>query len=605
MATNIMAAVDYKDTVALVVKEYFASLDQDEVARSLRELQKPLYHYYFVKCVVKTAMDRGDKEKEMAAQLLSALCDDVLEPGQVSKGFVQLLETAQDQTLDVPDTPKILALFLVRASVDDILPHAFLKVCVGSLPDEVARSIVKDAISHLAKPDVQDWILHVWGSTKGRTVDEAKSLIGSIVETYVAGGTPEDVRAGLHDLHLPFFHHEFVKRSLLVAVQQPAAAAPLMSLLKDLTFSRDLSSNQVSKGLARVEETLCDVYDEDAADAHYEELLRLARLNGLILEKVEDAEAEEANGVDPAEAPTSPSYCPPHTEEEVLGFKAESERILREYFASASIPDATTSVTDLLEAVSGREGEGDRRRLLRHFVKRAVTVALDHTSREKEFAAQLVSALYPHVLATAHIQDGFMDLCNATEDLKLDIVDAPNEVAMFLARAIVDDVLAPANLVALKKELKGAAREVTDTVEVLLNARHAAERVLRVWGGAEVGTVGWAKAAVKVMVREYVSSGDLVEARRCLRDINMPHFHHELVKRALCLAVESDEAVEPVFTLLKAFCESMEVSSSELAKGFARMHEAVEDLSLDVPGAHAKYVTLEARARNVFPECCL
>jgi len=84
MATNIMAAVDYKEAVAVVVKEYFDSLDHNEVARSLRELQKPLYHYYFVKCVVKTAMDRGDKEKEMAAQLLSALlCDDVLEPGQV------------------------------------------------------------------------------------------------------------------------------------------------------------------------------------------------------------------------------------------------------------------------------------------------------------------------------------------------------------------------------------------------------------------------------------------------------------------------------------------------------------------------------------------
>ena len=84
MATNVMAAVDYKEAVALVVKEYFDSLDQAEVARSLRELQKPLYHYYFVKCVVKTAMDRGDKEKEMAAQLLSSLlCDDVLEPGQV------------------------------------------------------------------------------------------------------------------------------------------------------------------------------------------------------------------------------------------------------------------------------------------------------------------------------------------------------------------------------------------------------------------------------------------------------------------------------------------------------------------------------------------
>ena len=35
-------------------------------------------------------------------------------------------------------------------------------------------------------------------------------------------------------------------------------------------------------------------------------------------------------------------------------------------------------------------------------------------------------------------------------------------------------------------------------MEVLLGARHAAERILRVWGGAEVGTVGWAKAAFKV-----------------------------------------------------------------------------------------------------------
>ena len=52
---------------------------------------------------------------------------------QVSKGFVQLLECAQDQTLDVPETPAILSHFLVRASVDDILPHAFLKVSIRSL----------------------------------------------------------------------------------------------------------------------------------------------------------------------------------------------------------------------------------------------------------------------------------------------------------------------------------------------------------------------------------------------------------------------------------------------------------------------------------------
>uniref|UniRef100_A0A7S0RHG6 MI domain-containing protein n=1 Tax=Pyramimonas obovata TaxID=1411642 RepID=A0A7S0RHG6_9CHLO len=591
MATNIMAAVDYKEAVAVVVKEYFDSLDHNEVARSLRELQKPLYHYYFVKCVVKTAMDRGDKEKEMAAQLLSALlCDDVLEPGQVSKGFVQLLETAQDQKLDVPETPQILALFLVRASVDDILPHAFLKVCAGSLPDDVARSIVKEAISHLTRPDVADWILHVWGSTKGRTVEEAKAFISDLVAAYIAGGTSEDVRAGLHQLALPFFHHEFVKHSLVLAATSPPEAAKLMQLLKDLTDSRDLSSSQVTKGLTRVEETLYDKYDADEADAKYQELLKHARTHKLLLEPAEEEQEEEA-------VPESPSYCPPHTEAEIALFKAESERIVREYFASASLADAATSVTDLLERASGREGEGDRTQLLRHLVKRAVTVALDHTVREKEFAAQLLSALYPQVLTSAHIAEGFMDLCAAADDLALDIVDAHHEVALFLARAVVDDVLAPADLWALKRALKGTAKVVTDTAEVLLGARHAAERILRVWGGAEVGTVGWAKAAFKVMLAEYVASEDIVEARRCLREVNMPHFHHEVVKQALCLAVESDDAVDPVFSLLKAFAGSMEISSSELAKGFARMNEAVDDLSLDVPGAPAKYVAIKTRAQ--------
>ena len=47
----------------------------------------------------------------------------------------------------------------------------------------------------------------------------------------------------------------------------------------------------------------------------------------------------------------------------------------------------------------------------------------------------------------------------------------------------------------------------------------------------------------------------------------------------------------------QAFAESMEISATELAKGFARMSDAVDDLSLDVPGAQAKYDALKARAQ--------
>ena len=32
-----------------------------------------------------------------------------------------------------------------------------------------------------------------------------------------------------------------------------------------------------------------------------------------------------------------------------------------------------------------------------------------------------------------------------------------------------------------------------------------------------------------LLLKEYLSSGDIAEATRCLQDLEVPHFHHELV----------------------------------------------------------------------------
>jgi hypothetical protein len=48
----------------------------------------------------------------------------------------------------------------------------------------------------------------------------------------------------------------------------------------------------------------------------------------------------------------------------------------------------------------------------------------------------------------------------------------------------------------------------------------------------------------------------------------------------------------------QALAESMEVSCSEMTKGFKRMGEAVEDLSLDVPGAREMFTAFVARAKE-------
>jgi len=47
----------------------------------------------------------------------------------------------------------------------------------------------------------------------------------------------------------------------------------------------------------------------------------------------------------------------------------------------------------------------------------------------------------------------------------------------------------------------------------------------------------------------------------------------------------------------QALASTMEVTASEMTKGFRRMGDSVEDLSLDVPGAQDKFQALQARAR--------
>ena len=61
-------------------------------------------------------------------------------------------------------------------------------------------------------------------------------------------------------------------------------------------------------------------------------------------------------------------------------------------------------------------------------------------------ASNLLSSLYHEVIQASEMQQGFRNLLHSVEDLKLDVPSAEEDVALFLARAVVDDVLPPAFL---------------------------------------------------------------------------------------------------------------------------------------------------------------
>lgn len=214
-------------------------------------------------------------------------------------------------------------------------------------------------------------------------------------------------------------------------------------------------------------------------------------------------------------------------------------------------------------------------------------------------ASVLVSALYAEVIPIAGIARAYTLLLQSAEDTALDIPDAANELALFLARAVVDDILAPLYLEEISEQLAEGSlgKEIVRMAQSVLSARHAGERILRCWGGGGTGQVlEDAKDKIKVLLEEFEAGGELAEACQCIRDLDMPFFHHEVVKKALVMAIEKNN--DCLLTLLQECANEGLITTSQMLKGFSRVMDSLDDLSLDNPNAKVKMIGYVAQAKK-------
>ena len=255
-----------------------------------------------------------------------------------------------------------------------------------------------------------------------------------------------------------------------------------------------------------------------------------------------------------------------------------------------------------------------------------VATALDRGAREKEAVALLLSAAYPSVVSADQVakarglscgqrappspltrrffffvlpQQGFTKLLEGAAELALDVPDAPAQVALFLARAVVDDVLPPAFLTHAADTLPPSAVAGAEALRLArghLGARRPGAAVLSAWGERAAATLADAKAAVRRILAEYFAGASVGDACAALAALHVPFFAHEAVKKTLLAAVEAPEKRGPALALLAALRDSGAASTQQLARGFARAAEAIEDLSLDVPEAKPRWDDLAAAA---------
>jgi programmed cell death protein 4 len=263
-------------------------------------------------------------------------------------------------------------------------------------------------------------------------------------------------------------------------------------------------------------------------------------------------------------------------------FKTIVTKRIQELFVSEDVSDFVDNIADLKAPALNFE-----------VVRRLITVAIERNSRECELASRALARLSEEeVLSVDDMAQGFERVFQLADDLELDTPQAKDFISRFLARAVADECIPPSFLTDKYIETLGGV--IVQRAKSLLSISHAAARLSRVWGPSALvqsddddeGYVSVLKGEIKLLLTEYLNSGDIDEAVVCVKRLDAPHYHHELVKRAVVFALDGKQRQRAMMSTLiyELFLRGV-LSSVQVALGFRRLAEEVEDLELDTPGA--------------------
>jgi len=272
------------------------------------------------------------------------------------------------------------------------------------------------------------------------------------------------------------------------------------------------------------------------------------------------------------------AIIPEMTDDEI---QKQVESNILEYFEHADVHEVIAALDEM--------NLGDKKYKI---VVIAIEAAMDHKPSHREMTSILISELAEEVVASEDIAKAFEVLLDNLPDLILDTPDAPTILGNFIARAVADECF-PQNgwLKNMREHIPNEeAKLALAHVEVLLIDKLAILRLHNVWGvGGGAQPVKALSKRIYMLLEEYLSSQDTTEAARCLRELEVPHFHHELVYEAIVMAMESmqDSVEEQICRLLKSLSNSCIITPEQMTSGFLRVFEDLPDICIDVPAAYA------------------
>jgi programmed cell death protein 4 len=248
--------------------------------------------------------------------------------------------------------------------------------------------------------------------------------------------------------------------------------------------------------------------------------------------------------------------------------------LLREYLESGDSEDFIKSMNKMNLSDSNMD----------EILVYAVLMSFDRKDRERELCSKLLCDLSQgKLLGSDAIHKGFNTLICRIEDTLLDCPEGNIMLSKFLARAVADDCVAPSFL----KQRDGLAKAsigVLDKAASLMTSPHGIVRLDTIWGvGGGTKPVKLLEKKMTLLIKEYIASKEINEAERCLRELDVPHFHHEAVYQLIYNALESDTQQDALGKLLAHMARTNLVTPHMIDTGFKRIYEDIKDIQLDIP----------------------
>ncbi|XP_005806562.1 programmed cell death protein 4 [Xiphophorus maculatus] len=220
----------------------------------------------------------------------------------------------------------------------------------------------------------------------------------------------------------------------------------------------------------------------------------------------------------------------------------------------------------------------------------AVSLALEAKASQRELTSRLLVDLCGSVLSHSDMESSFDKLLRDLPDLVLDTPGAPQLVGQFIARAVSDQILSKSYIDGYKGKVDCEhARAALDRAAVLLKMSMGGLRIDNHWGtgGGQRPVIQLIKE-MNLLLKEYSLSGDGKEAERCLRDLEVPHFHHEFVYEAIVMVLESrgEKTFKMVLQLLKSLSLSSIITEDQMRRGYERVYMDIDEINIDVPLAY-------------------